>query len=54
MNPQFANHSSVQCYTKIEDLWVEEAGRRLDEMEQGAVVGIPADEALGKARNAIS
>ncbi len=39
---------------EIEALWVEEAERRLDEMEQGAVAGIPAEEALRKARNAIS
>ncbi|MGC9196313.1 MAG: addiction module protein [Syntrophobacteraceae bacterium] len=38
---------------EIEALWVEEAEHRLDEMEQGAVAEIPAEEALRKARNAI-
>ncbi len=37
-----------------EALWVEEAERRLDEMQQGQVSEIPAEEALRKARNAIS
>lgn len=39
---------------EIEALWVEEAERRLDAMEKGHVSGIPAEEALRKARNAIS
>ncbi|MDR3570432.1 MAG: addiction module protein [Syntrophobacteraceae bacterium] len=38
----------------IEALWVEEAERRLDEMELGQVSEIPAEEALRKARKAIS
>lgn len=39
---------------EIEALWVEEAERRLDEMEQGQVAEIPAEEALRRARAAIS
>jgi hypothetical protein len=39
---------------EIEALWVEEAEWRLDEMELGQVAEIPAEEALGKARKAIS
>ena len=39
---------------EIEALWVEEAERRLDELEQGAVTEIPAEEALRRARAAIS
>jgi len=39
---------------EIEVLWVEEAERRLDEMEKGLVTEIPAEEALRRARTAIS
>lgn len=39
---------------EIEALWVEEAERRLDELEQGSVNEIPAEEALRRARAAIS
>jgi len=39
---------------EIEALWVEEAERRLDEMEKGLVTEIPAEEALRRARAAIS
>jgi hypothetical protein len=39
---------------EVEALWAEEAERRLDEMEQGQVAEIPAKEALGRAREAIS
>ncbi|MEA2692019.1 MAG: hypothetical protein QOJ16_1406 [Acidobacteriota bacterium] len=35
---------------EIEALWVEEAERRLDEMEQGLVTEIPAQEVLRRAR----
>jgi len=31
---------------EIEALWTEEAERRLDELEQGSVSEIPAEEAL--------
>ena len=40
--------------TEIEALWVEEAERRLDEIEKGLVTEIPAEEALRRARAAIS
>lgn len=39
---------------EIEALWVEEAERRLDEMENGLVTEIPAEKALRRARTAIS
>ena len=39
---------------EIEALWAEEAERRLDELEQGVVAEIPAEEALHRARAAIS
>lgn len=40
--------------TEIEALWVEEAERRPDEWEKGLVTGIPAEEALRRARTATS
>ena len=39
---------------EIEALWAEEAERRLDELEQGMVAEIPAEDALRRARAAIS
>jgi putative addiction module component (TIGR02574 family) len=39
---------------EIEALWVEEAERRLDELEQGLATEIPAEEVLRRARAAIS
>jgi hypothetical protein len=39
---------------EIEALWAEEAERRLDELEQGVVVEVPAEDALRRARAAIS
>jgi hypothetical protein len=39
---------------EIEALWAEEADCRLDELEQGLVSEIPAEEALRRARTAIS
>ncbi len=39
---------------EIEALWVEEAERRLDELEQGVVAEVPAEDALRRARAAIS
>jgi hypothetical protein len=38
---------------EVEALWVEEAERRLDELEQGLVTEMPAEEALRRARAAI-
>ncbi len=40
--------------SEIEALWAEEAERRLDELEQGMVTEIPAEEVLRRARAAIS
>jgi hypothetical protein len=40
--------------SEIEALWVEEAERRLDEMEQGLVNEIPAQEVLRRARASLS
>jgi len=39
---------------EIEALWIEEAERRLDELEQGLVTEMPAEEALRRARDEIS
>ncbi len=39
---------------EIEALWVAEAERRLDELEQGPATGIPAEEVLRRARADIS
>lgn len=40
--------------SEIEALWVREAEHRLDELEQGRVTEIPAEEVLRRARAAIS
>jgi putative addiction module component (TIGR02574 family) len=40
--------------SEIEALWAEEAERRLDELEQGLVTDISAEETLHRARAAIS
>lgn len=42
--------SDAEC----DALWAEEAERRLDELEQGAVAEIPAEDALSRARANIS
>ena len=39
---------------ELEALWVEEAEARLDELEQGLADEIPAEEALRRARMALS
>lgn len=39
---------------EVEALWIEEAERRLDELEQKLVNEIPAEETLRRARAAIS
>ncbi len=36
-----------------EQLWLEEAERRLDELESGKVSGIPAEEVFRKARSTL-
>jgi len=40
--------------SEIEALWAQEAERRLDELEEGLVTEIPADEVLRRARGSIS
>jgi len=40
--------------SELAALWVEEAERRLDELEQGVAPEISAEEALRRARAAIS
>ena len=40
--------------SEIEALWVEEAERRLDALEQGLATEIPAEEVFRRARTAIS
>ena len=39
---------------EIEGLWAEEAERRLDEMDQGLVDEIPAEDVFKRIRAAIS
>jgi putative addiction module component (TIGR02574 family) len=39
---------------EVEALWVEEAERRLDEVERGSAPEIPAQDVLRRARAAIS
>ncbi|MBI5185368.1 MAG: addiction module protein [Nitrospinae bacterium] len=39
---------------EIEALWAEEAERRLDELEQGKVTEIPAEDTLRRARANVS
>ena len=39
---------------EIEALWAEEAERRLDELEQGSVTEVPAEEVIRRARAVIS
>lgn len=39
---------------EIEALWVKEAEHRLDELEQGSVAEVQAEEAMRRARAAIS
>jgi putative addiction module component (TIGR02574 family) len=36
-----------------EQAWLEEAERRLDELESGKVAGIPAEQVLEKARSTL-
>ena len=37
--------------TQIEELWLAEAERRLDELEGGDAKGIPADQVIADARS---
>jgi putative addiction module component (TIGR02574 family) len=36
-----------------EQVWIEEAERRLDELESGKVAGIPAEQVLERARSTL-
>ena len=38
---------------EAESLWIQEAERRLDELESGSVAGIPADRVFKKARSTL-
>ncbi len=40
--------------SEIEALWIQEAERRLDELEQGQVTEVSAEQVLRQARAAIS
>lgn len=40
--------------SEVETLWAKEAEHRLDELEQGLVTEIPAEEVMRRARAAIS
>ena len=40
--------------SQVEALWLLEAERRLDELEQGRAIEVPAEEVLRRARAAIS
>ena len=37
----------------VEELWLAEAERRLQELRSGKTQGVPAEEAFAKARNAL-
>lgn len=37
----------------VEELWLEEAERRLDELKSGKVAGIPAKKVIKKARSTL-
>ena len=38
---------------EAEALWVEEAERRLEELDSGRVAGVPAEEVFRKSRSAL-
>jgi putative addiction module component (TIGR02574 family) len=37
----------------VEELWLQEAERRLDELKSGKVAGIPAQKVIRKARSTL-
>ena len=45
--------SSLSPDAAIEEAWSAEAIRRLEEMENGSVTGIPIEETIARARRAI-
>jgi putative addiction module component (TIGR02574 family) len=42
-----------ECDRDAEQAWLEEAERRLDELEAGKVAGIPAEQVLEKAHSTL-
>jgi len=45
--------SSLDKEVDAEKLWLEEAERRLSELESGTIVGIPAEKVIRRARSAL-
>ena len=45
--------ASLSSETEMEEAWSAEAERRLAELENGSVIGIPAEVAIARAREAI-
>ena len=45
--------ASLSSDKELKDAWSAEAERRLAELENGSVVGIPAEVAIARAREAI-
>ena len=37
----------------VQEFWLQEAERRLDELESGGVSGVPADQVFEKARSTL-
>jgi hypothetical protein len=44
---------SIDEVSEIEALWIEEAERRLDELEQGQATEVSAEEVIRRARASI-
>jgi putative addiction module component (TIGR02574 family) len=42
-----------QIEEDVEELWLAEAERRLEELRSGKAQGVPADEAFARARGAL-
>ena len=45
--------ASLASDTDVDDAWSAEAERRLAELERGAISGIPVQDAIARARDAI-
>ena len=45
--------SSLSPNAAIEEAWSAEAIRRLGEMDNGSVAGVPVEQAIARTRNAI-
>lgn len=50
---QLISSLDEEIETDVEELWLAEAERRLDELRSGKTQGVPAEEAFAKARNAL-